>query len=145
MAASQDKSQVPPFQSGDTVKVHVRVIEGESERIQIFEGVVLRRRGGGASETFTVRKISFGVGVERTFPLTSPRIAKIELARSGRVRRSRLYYLRDLAGKEARLAEDTRGNTLKSEFAAQEKPAEAAPAASDSKETPPKKTEAAPV
>jgi len=90
--------------------VHVRVVEGESERIQVFEGVVIKRRGKDISETFTVRKISFGIGVERTFPLLSPRLAKIELARRGRARRAKLYYLRDLSGKAARLVEDKHAN-----------------------------------
>ena len=105
--AGQDNKSIPSFTSGDTVKVHVRVVEGDSERIQVFEGVVIKRRGKGVSETFTVRKISFGVGVERTFPLNSPRLAKIELIRRGRARRARLYYLRNLSGKAARLVEDT--------------------------------------
>ncbi len=95
----------PDFRPGDTVRVHVRVVEGESERIQVFEGVVISRRGGGRSESFTVRKVSFGVGVERTFPINSPRIQRIELSRSGRVRRSKLFYLRDLTGRAARLGE----------------------------------------
>ncbi|MBI4424455.1 MAG: 50S ribosomal protein L19 [Elusimicrobia bacterium] len=103
--ASQKKTY-PPFKPGDTVRVHIKVVEGESERIQVFEGTVLRRRGAGVSESFTVRKISFGVGVERAFPLNSPRIDKIEVMRSGRVRRSRLYYLRNLSGKAARLSEE---------------------------------------
>ncbi|MBI1979501.1 MAG: 50S ribosomal protein L19, partial [Elusimicrobia bacterium] len=91
------KIAVPPFRSGDTLRVHVKVVEGESERIQPFEGVVLYRRGSGLSETYTVRKISFGVGVERTFPLHTPRVVKIELLKSGRSRRARLYYLRKLS------------------------------------------------
>jgi large subunit ribosomal protein L19 len=93
------------FQPGDTVRVSVKVIEGEKERIQAFEGVVIRRRGGGASASFTVRRISYGVGVERTFPLHSPRIDKIQVMKRAVVRRSKLYYLRDLAGKAARLKE----------------------------------------
>lgn len=93
------------FRPGDTVRVHIRVVEGDSERIQIFEGTVIRRRGRGDSENFTVRKISFGVGVERTFPISSPHIAQIEVIKSGRVRRSRLYYLRGLTGRAARLTE----------------------------------------
>src|SRR5688572_32004349 len=113
----------PRFKPGDTVKVHLRVAEGDSERIQVFEGVVIVRRGRGISETFTVRKISFGVGVERTFPVLSPRIAKLELVRSGRARRARLYYLRDLQGKAARLSEDTRG--AKSDSAPSSTPASA--------------------
>lgn len=105
-AATPDHNAIPRFTPGDTVRVHVKVVEGDSERIQAFEGVVLRRRGQGVSESFIVRKTSFGVGVERSFPLNSPRIAKIEVVRSGKARRARLYYLRDLAGKAARLSED---------------------------------------
>ena len=93
------------FAPGDTVRVHVRVIEGEKERIQLFEGVVIRKRGEGGRASFTVRRISYGVGVERTFPLHSPRIDKIDVVRHGKVRRSKLYYLRSLAGKAARLKE----------------------------------------
>lgn len=99
----QMKPDIPEFQPGDTVRVHVKVVEGGRERIQVFEGVVIRRRGGGLSETFTVRRVSYGVGVERTFPLHSPRIDHIELVRRGRVRRARLYYLRQLRGKAARI------------------------------------------
>lgn len=101
----QLRTDLPEFKAGDTVKVHVKVVEGSRERIQIFEGVVIRRRGGGISETFTVRKISYGVGVERTFPLHSPRIDKIEVVRRGTVRRAKLYYLRNLRGKAARIKE----------------------------------------
>lgn len=97
--------KAPSFRVGDTARIFVKVIEGESERIQPFEGIVLRRRGSGLSETFTIRKISFGVGVERTFFLHSPKIEKIEILKSGRVRRARLYYLRKLSGKAARLTE----------------------------------------
>jgi large subunit ribosomal protein L19 len=96
---------IPQFRPGDTVKVHVRVVEGNRERVQVFQGVVIRRSGGGLRETFTVRKISFGVGVERTFPLHSPSIAKLEIAQRGHVRRAKLYYLRDLRGKKARIKE----------------------------------------
>jgi large subunit ribosomal protein L19 len=96
---------LPRFRPGDTVKVHVRVVEGNRERVQVFQGVVIRRSGGGLRETFTVRKISFGVGVERTFPLHSPSIAKLEIAQHGHVRRAKLYYLRDLRGKKARIKE----------------------------------------
>ncbi len=102
---SQYKSTIPEFRPGDTVKVHVKVVEGTRERIQLFEGVVIRRRGGGLSETFTVRRVSYGVGVERTFLLHTPRIEKIEVVKRGRVRRARLYYLRQLRGKAARIAE----------------------------------------
>lgn len=99
------KNDHPNFKSGDTLKVHVRIIEGDKERIQIFQGVVIGRRGSGTGETFTVRKISSGIGVERVFPFYSPNIAKIELIRSGQVRRSKLYYLRELTGKSARIKE----------------------------------------
>ncbi len=95
----------PEFRAGDTVRVHVRIKEGDKERIQVFEGVVLQRRRGGASASFTVRKVSYGVGVERIFPLQSPTIAKIEVKARGRVRRSRLTYLRELSGKAARIRE----------------------------------------
>jgi large subunit ribosomal protein L19 len=106
VTANQMRSEVPEFEPGDTVRVHVRVIEGEKERVQIFEGVILQRKGGGFQETFTVRKISVGgVGVERIFPLHSPRIAQIEVIRRGRVRRARLTYLRGLRGKAARITE----------------------------------------
>jgi large subunit ribosomal protein L19 len=93
------------FDPGDTVRVHVKVIEGEKERTQVFEGIVIRRRGEGARASFTVRRISYGVGVERTFPLHSPRIDRVDVTRRSRVRRSKLYYLRSLAGKAARLKE----------------------------------------
>lgn len=99
------RTDLPDFRPGDTVKVHARVVEGTRERVQVFQGVVIRRAGGGIRETFTVRKISFGVGVERTFPLHSPSIAKLELVQRGRVRRAKLYYLRDLRGKKARIKE----------------------------------------
>lgn len=99
----QMKTDIPDFRSGDTVRVHVKVVEGERERIQMFEGVVIRRRGGGLSETFTVRRVSYGVGVERTFPLHSPRVAKVEVLRRGKVRRARLFYLRKRRGKAARI------------------------------------------
>jgi large subunit ribosomal protein L19 len=109
------KSEIPEFRPGDTVSVHVRVVEGDKERIQIFQGVVIGRRGGGTRENFTVRKISGGVGVERIFPLHSPSIERIDLLRRGKVRRAKLYYLRDLRGKAARIEErrdpDTRGET----------------------------------
>lgn len=104
----QMKSEIVDFRPGDTVKVHVKVVEGGRERIQVFEGVVIKRRGGGMRETFTVRRISYGVGVERTFPLHSPRIDKIEVTRRGKVRRARLFYLRKLRGKAARIKEQHR-------------------------------------
>jgi large subunit ribosomal protein L19 len=99
------RSDIPDFRPGDTVKVHVRVVEGTRERIQIFQGVVIRRQGGGIRETFTVRKISFGVGVERTFPVHTPIINRIEVMTRGAVRRAKLYYLRDLRGKAAKIKE----------------------------------------
>jgi large subunit ribosomal protein L19 len=103
--AGQLKKDRQGFTPGDTVRVHVRVIEGEKERTQMFEGIVIRKRGEGGRASFTVRRISYGVGVERTFPLHSPRIEKIDVVRHGKVRRSKLYYLRSLAGKAARLKE----------------------------------------
>ena len=99
------RSDVPDFRPGDTLKVHVRVIEGNRSRIQVFQGVVIRRQGGGVRETFTVRKVSFGVGVERTFPVHTPVIDKIEVVTRGDVRRAKLYYLRDLRGKKAKIKE----------------------------------------
>jgi len=102
------KTEIPDFRPGDTVKVNVRLREGEKERIQVFEGLVIARSHGGVSETFTVRKISSGIGVERTFPLHSPIVAGIELARRGRVRRAKLYYIRGLRGKAARIRERAR-------------------------------------
>ena len=99
------RSDVPDFRPGDTLKVHVRVTEGSRSRIQVFQGVAIRRQGGGARETFTVRKVSYSVGVERTFPLNSPSIDKIEVVTRGDVRRAKLYYLRDLRGKAARIKE----------------------------------------
>ncbi len=102
------KSEVPAIEIGDTVKVHVKIREGEKERIQVFEGTVIARKGSGVSETFTVRRLSYGVGVERVFPLHSPNVAKVELVRHGRVRRSKLYYLRDRVGKAAKVKEQIR-------------------------------------
>ncbi|MBL0388874.1 50S ribosomal protein L19 [Tumebacillus sp. ITR2] len=105
ITAEQIRTDIPTFKAGDTVRVHVKVKEGNRERIQVFEGVVIKRRGGGISATFTVRKISYGVGVERTFPLHTPKFEKIEVMRRGRVRRAKLYYLRNLTGKAARIKE----------------------------------------
>ena len=99
------RDDLPDFRPGDTVKVHARVVEAGRERIQVFQGVVIRRQGGGLRETFTARKISFGVGVERTFPVHSPSVAKIEIVQRGKVRRAKLYYLRELRGKRARIRE----------------------------------------
>ena len=104
----QLRDDIPDFEPGDSVKVHVKVVEGGRERIQVFEGIVLSRRGSGTRETFTVRKVSAGIGVERTFPLHSPRIAKIEVVRHGKVRRAKLYYLRERVGKRARVKEARR-------------------------------------
>ena len=99
------RSDIPDFRPGDTLKVHVRVIEGARQRVQVFQGAVIRRQGGGLRETFTVRKVSFGVGVERTFPVHTPNIAEIEVVTHGDVRRAKLYYLRDLRGKAAKIKE----------------------------------------
>ncbi|MCW4353945.1 50S ribosomal protein L19 [Hoyosella sp. YIM 151337] len=99
------RDDIPEFRPGDTVNVHVKVIEGQKERIQQFKGVVIRRQNGGIRETFTVRKVSFGVGVERTFPVHSPNVAKVEIVTRGDVRRAKLYYLRDLRGKAAKIKE----------------------------------------
>jgi large subunit ribosomal protein L19 len=99
------RADVPDFRPGDTLKVHVRVIEGSRSRVQVFQGVVIRRQGGGLRETFTVRKVSFGVGVERTFPVHTPVIDKVEVVTRGDVRRAKLYYLRDLRGKAAKIKE----------------------------------------
>ncbi|HVA99939.1 MAG TPA: 50S ribosomal protein L19 [Acidimicrobiales bacterium] len=99
------RDDIPEFRPGDTVKVHVRVVEGTRERIQVFQGAVIRRQGSGARETFSVRKVSFGVGVERSFPVHSPIIAKIEVVTHGDVRRAKLYYLRDRVGKAAKIKE----------------------------------------
>ena len=101
----QLRTDHPEFRPGDTIRVHAKVVEGTRERIQVFEGVVIKRQNGGIHETFTVRKISYGVGVERTFPLHSPRIDKIEVTRRGKVRRAKLYYIRNLQGKAARIKE----------------------------------------
>ncbi|MGQ9495896.1 MAG: 50S ribosomal protein L19 [Thermoanaerobaculaceae bacterium] len=100
------RTDLPKFGPGDTVRVHVKVKEGDKERIQIFQGVVLGRKGGGIRETFTVRKVSYGIGVERIFPVHSPHLDKIEVVRHAKVRRAKLYYLRNLKGKAARLTED---------------------------------------
>ncbi len=99
------RDDIPEFRPGDTVKVHVKVVEGSRERVQVFEGVVIKRKGSGLSETFTVRRVSYGVGVERCFPVHSPRLEKIEVVRLGRVRRAKLYYLRQRSGKAARIKE----------------------------------------
>ena len=103
--AASLRTDIPDFRPGDTVKVHVKVVEGNRSRIQVFQGVVIRRQGGGLRETFTVRKVSFGVGVERTFPVHTPIIDKIEVVTRGDVRRAKLYYLRELRGKKAKIRE----------------------------------------
>lgn len=108
LTEGQLRSDIPAFRPGDTVRVHAKVVEGTRERIQIFEGVVIARKGAGISETYTVRKISNGIGVERTFPIHTPRVDKIEVVRYGKVRRAKLYYLRNLRGKAARIQERRR-------------------------------------
>ena len=108
LTSDQLKTDIPDFHSGDTVRVHVRVIEGDKERTQIFEGIVIQRRGSGVQETFTVRKITQGIAIERIFPVNSPRLAKIERLREGRVRRARLFYLRGRKGRSARIREKRR-------------------------------------
>ena len=108
--AASLREDIPAFRAGDTVKVHVKVIEGNRSRIQVFQGVVIARRGHGVSETFTVRKVSFGVGVERTFPLHAPTIDKIEVVTKGDVRRAKLYYLRERHGKAAKIKENSSGS-----------------------------------
>ncbi len=139
----QEAKQVPSFGAGDTVKVNVRVKEGTRERIQAYEGVCISREGGGINENFTVRKISAGEGVERVFPLWSSRIDSIELVRRGSVRRAKLYYLRDLRGKKARISERTTGHDIEAREAKpkkESKKAKAKPA--DATEKPAKKTAA---
>lgn len=128
------RTDVPEFRPGDTVKVHVRVVEAGRERIQVFQGVVIRRQGGGLQETFTVRKISFGVGVERTFPLHSPSIGKLEVVSRGRVRRAKLYYLRERRGKKARIRERRLGEDELAAIAAAEAERAAGNGADDSLE-----------
>ena len=103
--AQSMRTDLPEFRAGDTLKVHARVVEGNRSRIQIFQGVVIRRQGGGLRETFTIRKVSFGVGVERTYPLNSPQLDRIEIVTRGDVRRAKLYYLRDRRGKKAKIKE----------------------------------------
>ena len=128
------RTDVPKFRPGDTVKVHVRVSEAGRERIQMFQGVVLGRRGGGLRETFTVRKVSFGVGVERTFPIHSPTVAKVEILQHGKVRRAKLYYLRELSGRRAKIRERR--------VAVPEEGAAVAVTAEDVEEAPPEEPEA---
>lgn len=108
LTKEQIRDDIPAFRAGDTVTVHVRVVEGTHERIQLFEGVVIKKKGTGIGATYTVRKIASGVGVERTFPVNDPRVAKVKVKRHGRVRRAKLYYLRERHGKSARIAEARR-------------------------------------
>lgn len=108
IVSGQLKSEMPELNIGDTVKVSVKIKEGDRERIQVFEGTIIARRGGGISESFTVRRVSYGVGVERVFPIHSPNVEKVEIIRRGRVRRSKLYYLRDRVGKAAKVKEQIR-------------------------------------
>jgi large subunit ribosomal protein L19 len=136
------RTDVPEFRPGDTVKVHVRVVEAGRERIQVFQGVVIRRQGGGLQETFTVRKISFGVGVERTFPLHSPSIGKLEVVSRGRVRRAKLYYLRERRGKKARIRERRLGEDELAAIAAAEAERAAGNGAEDLVEEPEEGSEA---
>lgn len=110
LTKEQLRDDIPAFRAGDTVRVHVRVVEGSHERIQMFEGVVIKKKGTGIGATYTVRKIASGVGVERTFPVNDPRVAKVEVLRHGRVRRAKLYYLRERTGKATRIAERRRDN-----------------------------------
>lgn len=144
MVAMEEKKKgaTPDFRPGDTVRVHMKVMEGDSERIQVFEGTVISKRGRAEAQTFTVRKVSFGVGVERTFPMNSPHVDKIELVRTGKARRARLYYLRGLTGKSARL--DERGGEEMQAPAAEQKaaPKASAPKAEHKPEAPQKAKDA---
>lgn len=141
--ASQLKTNLPKFAPGDTVRVHQVIQEGGKERIQIFEGIVTRRTGGGINECFTVRKVSYNVGVERIYPLHSPRLSKIEVKQSGKVRRARLYYLRDRSGKAAKIEEARYGGNEFDTLAQTDQAADAAPASDAApKEAPAKKAKA---
>jgi large subunit ribosomal protein L19 len=135
------RTDLPEFRPGDTVKVHVRVVEAGRERIQVFQGVVIRRQGGGLQETFTARKISFGVGVERTFPLHSPSIGKLEVVSRGHVRRAKLYYLRERRGKKARIRERRLGDEELAAIAAAEAERAAAGSAAAADDGPVEQTE----
>jgi large subunit ribosomal protein L19 len=141
---AQLRDNIPKFKAGDTVRVHFKVIEGQRQRIQVFEGVVIKRQGSGARETFTVRKQSFGVGVERTFPLHTPKIEKIEVAAVGDINRAKLYYLRGKVGKKARIRE-LRQDVRAPKGAQPAEPAEAAePEAAGTRDEPGESTEGAP-
>jgi large subunit ribosomal protein L19 len=133
---AQVRADIPRFKAGDTVRVHFKVIEGQRARIQVFEGIVLKRQGAGARETFTVRKQSFGVGVERTFPLHSPKIEKIEVAAIGDVNRAKLYYLRGKVGRKARVRELRQDSARGTRAAAAAEQAEVAPSEVSEPETP---------
>jgi large subunit ribosomal protein L19 len=143
---AQLRKDIPQFKAGDTVRVHFKVIEGQRHRIQVFEGIVLKRQGAGARESFTVRKQSFGVGVERTFPLHSPKIERIEVTAIGDVNRAKLYYLREKVGKKARVRElrqdGARGRARSEPVAAAEEPAEEEVAESDTSAEAPEETTA---
>ena len=125
--AASIRKDIPNFRSGDEVKVHVRVVEGNKSRIQVFQGIVIARQGSGVRETFTVRKLSYGVGVERIFPIHAPVIEKIELVRKGEVRRAKLYYLRDLRGKAAKIRERRSTGDLETIYAADDVASSSAP------------------
>ena len=127
--------KIPDFKSGDTVRVHTKVKEGDKERLQLFEGVVIKRHGAGASATFIVRKISYGVGVERIFPVQSPVIERIEFVSRGKVRRSKLYYLRKLSGRKARLVAERYGWSLEEETEEPKQPTSETPTTSENKKT----------
>jgi len=122
--AASNRKDIPNFRSGDEVKVHVRVVEGNKSRIQVFQGIVIARQGSGVRETFTVRKLSYGVGVERIFPIHAPVIEKVELVRKGEVRRAKLYYLRDLRGKAAKIRERRAAGDLETIYSADSEVAE---------------------
>ncbi len=126
------RKDLPEFRVGDTVKVYVKIIEGEKERVQMVEGIVIRKRGDGTRATFTIRKVSFNIGLERIFPLHSPRIEKVEVVRRNKVRRARLYYLRDLKGKAARLTEVRKAKGKAGKATVEQPTAEAAPAQAES-------------
>src|SRR6186713_2750439 len=135
VTAGQLRDDIPPFRAGDTVKVHVKVVEGTRSRVQVFQGVVIRVQGSGVGRTFTVRKVSFGVGVERTFPLHTPIIDKIEVVTRGDVRRAKLYYLRDLRGKAAKIKEKRDTVPVKGKGKAQTAAPQATPAGATSAST----------
>ncbi len=128
----QLRDDIPDFKAGDSVRIHVKVVEGEKERIQVFAGVVIARKSGAIRSSFTVRKVSYGIGVERTFPLHSPRIDKIEVVSRGRVRRAKLYYLRELSGKAARITEEKKPRGVEKKHSTKKSAAESKAAAAES-------------